>query len=218
LGRDRLIIESIEGTLSERSEAIEDRQIVQLIQDGHTESYSMLVRSYHRKVLGYCLSMLNNRTDAEEAAQDIFVKAYQALARFKGDSSFSTWLYRITANHCLDILRKRNRRRTVSWDALVEKDGERMHALFASDDPGSSRMEDRQLADKILGTLTEDYRTVLTLREQDGLEYQEIAGILNCSLDAVKGRLARARKQLQEKLSSFVDGKAAGTAEGWGKP
>ncbi len=156
--------------------------------------------------MGYCLSMLLNRTDAEEAAQDIFVKAYQALARFKGDSSFSTWLYRITANHCLDLLRKRNRRKTVSWDALVEKEGERVHGLMAAPDSGASRMEDRQLADKILSTLAEDYRMVLTLREQDGLEYQEIAEILHCSLDAVKGRLARARKQLQERLQQFVGG------------
>jgi RNA polymerase sigma-70 factor, ECF subfamily len=172
------------------------------------------VRSYHKKVLGYCLSMLNNRTDAEEAAQDIFVKAYQALARFKGDSSFSTWLYRITANHCLDILRKRNRRKTVSWDALVEKEGERMHALLSSTDTGASRLEDRQMADRILSTLTEDHRTVLTLREQDGLEYQEIAEILNCSLDAVKGRLARARKQVQERLAQVLESGNPRSAEG----
>lgn len=193
---------------------IEDRQIVQLIQDGHSEAYGDLVRSYHKKVLGYCLSMLNNRTDAEEAAQDIFVKAYQALARFKGDSSFSTWLYRITANHCLDILRKRNRRKTVSWDALVEKEGERMHALVSANDPGASRLEDRQMADRILSTLTEDHRTVLTLREQDGLEYQEIAEILNCSLDAVKGRLARARKQVQERLAQVLESGNPRNAEG----
>lgn len=71
--------------------------------------------------MGSCLSMLNNNTDAEEATQDIFVKAYQSLDKFKGGSSFSTWLYRITANHCLDILRWRNRRKTVSLDALIEK-------------------------------------------------------------------------------------------------
>ena len=82
--------------------------------------------------MGYCLSMLSNHTDAEEAAQDIFVKVYHSLPKFKGDSSFSTWLYRITTNHCLDVLRKRTRRKTTSLDALVEQDGDRIHALFST--------------------------------------------------------------------------------------
>lgn len=157
--------------------------------------------------MGYCFSMLSNRTDAEEAAQDVFVKAYQSLPKFKGNSTFSTWLYRITANHCLDVLRKRNRRRTVSWDSLLEQEGEKVHRLFSTPSNSGSQMEDRQLTDKILSTLPEDYRTILTLREADSLEYQEIAEILGCSLDAVKGRLARARKSLQENLRPFLAGK-----------
>ena len=154
--------------------------------------------------MGYCLSMLNNHTEAEEAAQDIFVKVYQSLAKFKGNSSFSTWLYRITANHCLDILRKRNRRRTVSLDALVEQNGDQIHGMFATSDTAASGLENRQLVNKILSTLPNDYRTILTLREAEGLEYQEIADVLECSLDAVKGRLARARRQLQENLGPFL--------------
>jgi RNA polymerase sigma-70 factor (ECF subfamily) len=150
--------------------------------------------------MGYCFSMLSNLTDAEEAAQDIFVKAYLSLSKFKGESSFSTWLYRITANHCLDILRKRNRRRTVSLEALIEQDGDLIQELFSTPGNADSRMENRQLVDKILSTLPENYRMILTLREADELEYQEIADVLNCSLDSVKGRLARARKQLQENV------------------
>ncbi len=154
--------------------------------------------------MGYCLSMLSNYTDAEEAAQDIFVKAYQSLPKFKGDSSFSTWLYRITTNHCLDILRKRNRRKNVSLEALMEQPGGQIQKVFSTPGTADSQMENRQLTDKILSTLPQDYRTILTLREADGLEYQEIADVLDCSLDAVKGRLARARKQLQENLRHFV--------------
>ena len=150
--------------------------------------------------MGYCFSMLSNHTDAEEAAQDIFVKVYTSLNKFKGDSSFSTWLYRITANHCLDVLRKRNRRKNVSLESLVEQEGSQIQKLFATPSVADTHLENRQLADKILSTLTEDQRQILTLREAEGLEYQEIADVLNCSLDAVKGRLARARKQLQENL------------------
>jgi RNA polymerase sigma-70 factor (ECF subfamily) len=150
--------------------------------------------------MGYCFSMLSNHTDAEEAAQDVFVKVYQSLNKFKGDSSFSTWLYRITANHCLDVLRKRNRRKNVSLDAMVEQEGSQIQKLFATPGLADTQLENRQLADKILSTLSEDHRHILTLREAEGLEYQEIAEVLGCSLDAVKGRLARARKQLQGNL------------------
>ena len=188
-----------------RNTAISDQQILELIQSGHKEAYGDLIRQYHKKVMGYCLSMLNNHTEAEEAAQDIFVKAYQNLAKFKGNSQFSTWLYRITANHCLDILRKRNRRKTVSLDALVEQNGDQIHGLFSTSEKASAPLENRQLAHKILSTLPEDYRTILTLREAEGLEYQEIADVLDCTLDAVKGRLARARRQLQENLGQFLE-------------
>ncbi len=177
-----------------------DSQVIELIRKGQTEAYGDLVRQYHKRVMGYCFSMLSNRTDADEAAQDIFVKAYQNLDKFKGDSSFSTWLYRITANHCLDILRKRNRRKNVSLDNLVEQEGSQVQKLFATSSSADRHLENAQLAHKILSTLSEDQRQILTMREAEGLEYQEIAETLGCSLDAVKGRLARARKQLQENL------------------
>ncbi|HJT24707.1 MAG TPA: RNA polymerase sigma factor [bacterium] len=183
---------------------ISDQELVEQIKSGQKELYADLVREYHKKVMGYCLSMLQNHTEAEEAAQDIFVKAYRNLPKFKGNSAFSTWLYRITTNHCLDVLRKRNRRKTYSLDALVEEEGDSVHRLFASDPVAASQMENRDLAGKILSTLPEDYRMILTLREADGLEYQEIAQTLDCSLDAVKGRLSRARRQLQENLRHFL--------------
>ncbi len=191
-----------------------DKEIIKQIKAGHTEAYGDFIREYHKKVLGYCLSMLSNRTDAEEAVQDIFVKAYNSLGRFKGNSAFSTWLYRITANHCLDILRKKNRRKTVSLDALIEEEGSRIEGLFASNRVESSALENRDLADKILSTLPSDYRTILTLREANSLEYQEIAAILGCSLDAVKGRLARARKHLQGNLRHFLEPGSVYTEEG----
>jgi RNA polymerase sigma-70 factor (ECF subfamily) len=178
--------------------------LIHQIRSGQKELYGDLIRQYHKKVMGYCLSMLQNPTDAEEAAQDIFVKAYQSLPKFKGNSSFSTWLYRITTNHCLDMLRKRNRRKTYSLDSLIEEEGDQIHQLFATAPQAASQMENRDLAGKILSTLPEEYRIILTLREGEGLEYQEIAETLECSLDAVKGRLSRARKQLQENLRHFL--------------
>jgi RNA polymerase sigma-70 factor, ECF subfamily len=179
---------------------VDDSQIIELIRKGQTEAYGDLVRQYHKRVLGHCYFMLLNHTEADEAAQDIFVKGYLSLNRFKGDSSFSTWLYRITVNHCLDVLRKRNRRKDVSLESMVEKDGDHVEKLFATPGKADSRLENRELADKVLSTLSEEHRQILILREAEELEYKEIAHLLNCSMDAVKGRLARARGQLRENL------------------
>jgi RNA polymerase sigma-70 factor, ECF subfamily len=191
-----------------------DQEIIQQIRAGHIEAYRDFIREYQKKVLGYCLSMFSNRTDAEEAARDIFAKVYRSLDRFKGNSTFSTWLYRITVNHCIDILRKKNRRKAISLDALIEEDGSRIEGLFASDRVEGSAQETRDLADKILSTLPLEYRTVLSLREVNELEYQEIAAILDCSLDAVKSRLAWARKHLQDKLQHFLEPGSVYTEEG----
>jgi len=178
-------------------------QIIELIRQGQTEAYGELVKQYQKRVKGYCYSMLSNRTDAEEAAQDIFVKVYFSLNKFKGDSSFSTWLYRITANHCLDILRSRNRRKNVSLEALVEKDGNQTEKLFATPGDSDRHLENRELADKILSSLSDRHKEILILRESEGLEYSEIGEILHCSIDSVKGRLARARKEVQEIVRRF---------------
>ncbi len=182
-----------------------DEEIIQQIKVGHTETYGNLIRKYNNKVFGYCISMLFNRTDAEEAVQDIFVKTYYGLGRFKGNSTFSTWLYRITANHCKDILRMRNRRKTESLDFLIETKGSQIEELFASDLMENFRMENRDLADKLLDILPTDYRMILTLREVNGLECREIAAILGCTLDAVKGRLKRARQCLLDNFGQFME-------------
>jgi RNA polymerase sigma-70 factor, ECF subfamily len=182
---------------------IEDRLLVQQILAGEKESYAFLVQRYQRKVRGYCQSMLGDPVQADEAAQDSFVKAYQSLAKFRGDSAFSTWLYRITTNHCLDLLRKRKRRPTLSWDALMEQETGFLQKLASTEADAHSSLENRDLAQKILSTLPDDYRTLLTLREAEGLSYEELGKVLHCSVDAVKSRLSRARKAMQERVRHF---------------
>jgi RNA polymerase sigma-70 factor (ECF subfamily) len=182
---------------------IEDRLLVQQILAGDQESYAVLVQRYQRKVRGYCQSMLGDPTQADDAAQDAFVKAYRSLAKFRGDSAFSTWLYRITTNHCLDLLRKRKRRPTLSWDALMEQETGFLQKLAATEADAASSLENRDLAQKILSGLPDDYRTLLTLREAEGLSYEELGKVLHCSVDAVKSRLSRARKAMQEQVRHF---------------
>jgi len=143
---------------------------------------------------------LGDSSLGDDAAQEVFMKAYQALEKFQGKSSLSTWLYRIAVNHCLDIMRKRTRQKTESWDALLEREGERIEAIFSKSEPEQSLEEQKELLNKILAHLPEKSRQMLILREIEGLSYQELAQALNCTQDAVKARLKRTRKELDTLL------------------
>jgi RNA polymerase sigma-70 factor (ECF subfamily) len=167
--------------------------------DGRQEAYADLVRRYQARVRRLCASMLSNDAEADDAAQEIFLKAYRSLNRFRGASAFSTWLYRIAANHCRDLLRSRLRHAAESWEALIEQEGDRIERLLAAPaaDPGG---EVADLVRRVLAQLSPDYRMILILREIEGLSYEELAKSLDCSLEAIRGRLSRAREDFQKKL------------------
>jgi len=178
--------------------------LVQRILAGERDAYAELVRAHQARVLRLCASMLGDPTLAEDAAQETFVKAYQALASFRGQSTFRTWLYRIASNQCLDLIRKRRREREESWDARVEESGDSPHEWrTASQDP-QTVVANADLVQRALAQLPADYRLILTLREVEGLSYQELADTLRCSLDAVKARLRRARQELLERVRHFL--------------
>ena len=148
--------------------------------------------------------MLSTETLAEDAAQEIFIKSYQALDQFHAKSSFATWLYRIAANHCTDVLRKIARSKTESWEALLEKEGEKVEALLTASSGDEQSVEDSDLITKLLSHLPENYREILILREMHGLSYQELAETLKCSIDAVKARLKRARQDVEQKARHIL--------------
>ncbi len=154
---------------------------------------------------GFCLRMLSDSAQADDAAQEVFIKAYQALEKFKGESAFSTWIYRITSNHCLDILRKRKRQKTESWDALVEKQGDSAANQFiVPQDSSEPEVIQTEQIEKLLSLISEKHREIIVLREIQNESYQDIATILNCSLDAVKARLKRARQELMLQARHFL--------------
>ena len=190
--------------------SIEDFELIERVRAGQRDDYAHLVRKYQARVLRLCTSLLSDPVLAEDAAQDIFLNAYQGLAAFRGASLFSTWLYRIAANHCRDLLRKRARQQTESWDALLEQHGEQVQQLFttAQEDPQTSA-EHAELAQRLLACLAPADRLLLTLREVEGLSYQGLANTLGCSVNAIKGRLRRARQRLQEHLRHFLDSSAS---------
>jgi RNA polymerase sigma-70 factor, ECF subfamily len=179
----------------------EDAAVVELVRAGDTEAFSRLVRRYHGKVFQLCYGYLGATDRAEDAAQESFIKAFRRLAQFRGDAAFSTWLYRLTANHCLDLLRSRTRQKTDSWDQMLETQGERAEALLQPPPAPEELSEDLKTAvTAALAELKPEYRTILTLREMQELSYEEMAAVLDTSLDSVKARLRRARQQLAEKL------------------
>jgi RNA polymerase sigma-70 factor (ECF subfamily) len=181
-----------------------DGEIIVRILDGDRDAYAGIVSRYRDRMYGYCLAMLADHGKAEEAAQEVFIKAYQALGRFRGDASFFTWLYRIAINHCKDVLRKTSRTKTESWEALLEREGEKMEALFATTQLSGGAAEQMELVSKILACLPERSRALLLLREAQGLSYEELAGTLKCSVDSVKSRLKRTRQEIEKKLRHLL--------------
>ena len=179
----------------------EDQQVVQRVRAGDTEAYALLVRKHQARIRGYCIWTLGNAAEADDAAQEVFIKVYRGLGSFRGGAAFSTWIHRIAVNHCRDLLRKRSREKTESWDALREREGEAAEARVAQDPTAGQR---RQLQEA-LGRLPEQYKTVLILREAEGMSYQELAEFLGCSLDAVKARLRRARSELVQAARHFFE-------------
>lgn len=186
---------------------LEDQLLVERSKKGDREAFEHLVRLYENKVYTIAYRLMGNHADASDLAQDAFIKIYQALPNFRGDSSFSTWIYHITVNVCRDELRKRQRRPTVSLD---EPAGENNTTYeIRSSAPGPEEMLDRSetqaMIQECLNNLSDDYRTILVMREIQELAYEEIAELLGCSLGTVKSRLSRARQALKEKISKQME-------------
>lgn len=182
---------------------VSDNELIESVLSGGQDDYAELVRRHHARVAALCVSMLG-RSAAEDAAQEVFLKAYARLRDFRRDSAFSTWLYRIASNHCLDALRAEARRKSESLDGLVEREGPGLQRLLA--DPGDAprSFEDSELVRDVLSRLPDDYRLILTLREMEGLEYKELMEALDCSMDSVKAKLQRARRKFREVLRHIL--------------
>ena len=173
--------------------------IVQRVLEGDTNAFEELVLEYEKKVYNVALRMLNNSEDAADMTQEAFIKAYNSLSGFRGDSKFSVWLTRIVSNLCLDFMRSRNRRPTVSL-SMEDEDGEDVQLDIADTSQSPEQLLERSLTRESvrrgLQSLPEDYREILLLREIQGFSYEEIAGTLDLETGTVKSRIFRARKRL----------------------
>jgi RNA polymerase sigma-70 factor, ECF subfamily len=181
-----------------------DREIVARCRSGDREAFAKLVLKYQSRVLTLATRILDNRSEAEDIAQDIFVKVFQSLHDFRGTSRFSTWLYRITVNHCLNHLR----RRTRQLQTLVVTDAEEWIQESAASNPHKTleQKERWALVQAKLQLLSPEHRTIILLRDFEGLSYEEIAEVLQLEDGTVKSRLHRARMELKALLEPYLAG------------
>lgn len=177
----------------------QEASIVRKVLGGDANAFETLVLEYEKNVYNIALRMTSNSEDAADMTQEAFIKAYNSLQSFRGDSKFSVWLYRIVSNVCLDFLRSKNRRPTVSL-SVEDDDGEDAQLDVADESQSPELLLDRKLTrDSVrrgLDSLPPDYRQILLLREIQGLSYDEIAQALSLEVGTVKSRIFRARKRL----------------------
>jgi len=186
----------------------EELSLIQRAQAGDTSAYDELVRRHQQRIYATIYHMTSNHEDANDLAQETFIKAYQALKSFKGDSSFFTWVYRIAVNRTINFLKQRKHRAAMSLDDLdfnAEHDPD-LVALVSDKTPrrdlGLAELQEK--LNEAMQKLSETHRLVVTLHDIQGLPHEEIARIMDCNVGTVRSRLFYARQQLQAHLSDYI--------------
>ena len=186
-----------------------DQELVERAQQGDTKAFEMLVVNYNRR-LGRLLSrFIKDEHEVNDVVQESFIKAYRALPNFRGDSAFYTWLYRISINTAKNFLANNNKRPIMSSD-ITNGDGEVMDVVEQVADnltPEAELMNKQilQTVESAVAKLPEDLRRAITLREMDGLSYEEIAEVMQCPIGTVRSRIFRAREVIAADLRPLLD-------------
>lgn len=185
-----------------------DLSLVQRVQRGDKRAFDLLVIKYQHRIIHLVNRYVKDPVEAEDVAQDSFIKAYRALADFRGESAFYTWLYRIAINTAKNYLLSRSRRHQD--DEIDIQDAEQLEMAAQLKDvetPEHSLMNDQvvQVIRAALDKLPEDMRTAIMLREFEGMSYEEIAVAMDCPIGTVRSRIFRARAAIDEKLSPLLD-------------
>jgi RNA polymerase sigma-70 factor (ECF subfamily) len=178
----------------------DDASLVDRLQRGDPRAFEDLVIAYQHRVFSVALRMLGNRAEAEDLAQEVFVRVHRAIGEFRGEAKLSTWLYAIASRLCLN--------RLTSGERRLARQGEETLIRLASSDVGpadeAERSELESALHRAIAELGEDRRIVVVLRDLEGLSYEEIAAALELELGTVRSRLHRARMDLREKLERFL--------------
>ena len=185
----------------EVTRSMEESRLIRRAADGDATAFNTLMGAHERRMYAVALRMCGNPEDAQDCLQEAMLRVYRAISGFKAQSSFSTWVYRITMNTCLDELRKRKSRPSTSLDGLLD-------AGWSPRDEGESpeghaiRREQRQRLQGLIGELPEDMRAAIVLRDIQGFSYDEIARMLDANVGTIKSRISRGREKLREKITA----------------
>jgi RNA polymerase sigma-70 factor (ECF subfamily) len=198
----------VQPELNDVPEPVEESVLVDKAKNGSLEAYDQLVRRYQERIYATLYHMTSNHEDANDLAQESFIKAYHALKSFKGGSSFYTWVYRIAVNKTINFLKQRKNRLQMSLDDLdfnVEHNPD-LVALISDKTPRReiNLSELQEKLNEALQKLSEPHRLVVTLHDVQGLSHEEIAKIVGCNVGTVRSRLFYARQQLQGYLSDYL--------------
>lgn len=194
-----------------------DLVLVKRVQRGDKSAFDLLVRKYQHKVVKLVLRYVRNPAEAEDIAQEAFIKAYRALPQFRGDSAFYTWMYRIAINTAKNTLASRDRS-PIAYD-LDLTDPEESHSvqtrLQDPDTPEGMALteEIRGIVNSAIEGLPEELKTAIVLRELDGLSYEEIAAAMECPVGTVRSRIFRAREAIDKRLREVFEGGLGRTEE-----
>ena len=186
-----------------------DQALVERVQQGDKQAYGLLVVKYQRKLVRLLSRLIRDPAEVEDVAQETFIKAYRALPNFRGDSAFYTWLYRIGVNTAKNWLVANGRRTPTSTD--IDSEEAELYAegdLLRDTDTPEHMMMSKQIADTVnlaMERLPDDLRTAITLREIEGMSYEEIAQAMDCPIGTVRSRIFRARDAIADKLKHLID-------------
>ena len=193
-----------------------DADLVGLFLEGDRQAFDALVVRHQNRVFGFCVRLLGSRSLAEEAAQDVLVKVFKNLHRFRGESKFTTWLYRVTLNHCRNVQAYRARRHEKRHDSLdatrEDEEGSTRKRELADSRPDAEdellKAEQLRLLQQELSKLDPIWKEILLLRDVEGLSYEEIGQMLELAAGTVKSRIHRARGELKARMKRRMKGEA----------
>ena len=186
-----------------------DQLLVERVQKGDKAAFDLLIHKYQHRIVSLIGRYVSDPTEALDVAQEAFIKAYRAIGKFRGDSAFYTWLYRIAINTAKNWLVARNRRPPASDIDAVDAEQYDMDSRLKERSTPENELMREEIEKTVydtIATLPDDLRTAIILREIEGMSYEEIATTMECPIGTVRSRIFRAREAIDEKLKPLVDG------------